>query len=303
MSIENRLQKNFKHLRKWAKRRGISAYRLYDKDIPEYPYLVDIYNEYAIVYLKLSKIDLEEKKKHHVDELLSGLDKLGFDEGKRYIKERKVQGDEFRYQKSSRSNHIEHVTENDLLFKVNLSDYIDTGLFLDHRPLRKILLEKDLKNKRVLNLFAYTCSLSVAAAKAGAYVTSVDMSQTYLGWGEENFALNELKVFEHNFINADCLKFIKEHKEKYDLMIIDPPTFSHSKKMEGTFDVGRDHPFILEACHRLLNYGGEIYFSNNQRDFKLETEYAFKDITKASIPEDFKDQKIHHLFYYQKDRS
>jgi 23S rRNA (cytosine1962-C5)-methyltransferase/23S rRNA (guanine2445-N2)-methyltransferase / 23S rRNA (guanine2069-N7)-methyltransferase len=301
MSIANRLKKNFKHKNKWAKRENIDAYRLYDRDIPDYPYIVDIYQDHVIIYLRLKEIDLDPKKEAHIDELFAGLEEIGFSADKHIVKSRKVQSSKDQYTKEASLKLTKKVQEREMLFKVNLTDYLDTGLFLDHRPLRKTLSSLELKGQTALNLFSYTCSLSVALAYAGATVTSVDMSKTYLSWGEENFAINDQKIYEHHFVAADCMSYVKENEQLFDIIIVDPPSFSNSKKMTGSFDIQRDHDYLLRKCYEFLRPGGKLYFSNNLRSFKLETNLPFKDITSSSIPVDFKDTKIHHLFYLEKE--
>jgi 23S rRNA (cytosine1962-C5)-methyltransferase len=307
MSIANRLIKNFKHRSKWARKNNYDAYRLYERDIPDYPYIVDIYQDMAIISLRLKEIDLEEKKEGHLGELCAALTELGFPENLQLQKRRKIQKEKLQYQKlGHRSDEkiIKRVQEGDFIFKVNLSDYLDTGLFLDHRPLRRKLSKLELKKKKALNLFSYTCSLSVALAKAGATVTSVDMSANYLGWGEENFAFNDIKVFEHHFERANCLEYLKleiENKNRYDVIVLDPPSFSNSKKMEDSFDIQRNHSPLLDQCYELLNPGGTLYFSNNLRSFKLESDLGFKDITGNSFDDDFKDPKLHQLYVLTKD--
>ena len=305
MSIYNRLKKNHKHLSKRASRQQITAYRLYDRDIPEFPYILEIYNDYAVISLRLKTIDEEESKKQNYQEFLAALDQLGFPSEKRVFKKRIKSDAKDQYTKNNDKPILQTVSEGNLRFQVNLNQYLDTGLFLDHRPWRKMFSESDLSGKRALNLFCYTGSLSVALAKAGAKVTSVDLSKNYLEWAKENFKLNELNPAQHEFIDEDCLGFLKEIEEKaFDIIIIDPPTFSVSKKFKGTFDVERDHSFLIRQSNRALKSGGQGYFSNNLRSFKLEDElkqrYGIEDISFQSIPEDFHDKKIHQAFTWKK---
>lgn len=300
--ITNRLKKNYKHKAKWAKRNNIHAYRLYDLDIPDFPFIVDIYNDYVILYHK-GHSEIDDAKGHDQLILQAIKEVIGVSAEKIIQKRRHIQDDENKYERfgTYNSSEIEEiVVEGDLKFKVNLTKYIDTGLFLDHRPLRK-KLSSVAANKRVLNLFCYTGSLSVACAVSAEKVTSVDMSNTYINWAKENFKVNEIDPDLHSFIRADVFAFLDECDEKFDLIIIDPPSFSTSKKMDNTLDIQRDHEMLLEKCFNLLERPhGMIYFSNNLRKFKISAKlcetFSVKDITKWSIPEDFHDQKIHHLF-------
>jgi len=300
--IENRLKKNYKHLSKWARKNNIEAYRLYDRDIPEYPYIVDIYKDHAIIYQRLNQ-DIDENKAHHKDELISALGTVcSLEPEKIIVKERAKQQGQNQYDKLDKKKSVFHVQEGDYKFAVNLHDYLDTGLFLDHRPLRKEM--KTLAaDKDFLNLFCYTASLSVAAAKANAKTTSVDLSNTYIDWAKENFAANDISLKSHDFISQSALTYLEDavrEGKKWDLIFLDPPTFSNSKKMSGTFDVLRDQIFLVDYCMRLLKPGGILLFSNNKRGFKLDEKllerYLVKDITSKTIPQDFRDKKIHVCF-------
>lgn len=308
MALKNRLAKNHKHLRKWAKRQGIEAWRLYDRDIPEYPYIIDIYADKAIVWLRLEEIDKTPERKNHLTELYEGLEELGYSEDKRIIKERRKQDRHDRYQKEDAKKQTKIIKEKDLSFEVNLTDYLDTGLFLDHRPWREKILTMDLKGKKALNLFCYTGSLSVALAHAGAEVTSIDLSPHYLDWAKRNFTHNDLNPRDHQWHCGDCIKAIREMVDDYkdnrslgfDFIVIDPPSFSVSKKFKGTFDVERDHEFLVDACLKLLRPQGKLWFSTNLRSFKLNPKYQdFKDTSFQTIPQDFHDKKIHKTFEYQ----
>ena len=207
------------------------------------------------------------------------------------------------YEKLGESKEFFTVHEYGIKFKINLVDYLDTGLFLDHRETRKIIASF-CKDKRVLNLFAYTCSFSVYAAVAGAAFTkSVDMSNTYSAWGKENFELNSISLKNHQIVRADCLKFLDQEirsRVKYDIIIIDPPTVSRSKKMDQMFDIQIDYITLLSKALKLLSPGGFIFFSTNSRKFVLdETQFphcTFVDISNKTIPLDFHDPKIHRCW-------
>jgi 23S rRNA (cytosine1962-C5)-methyltransferase len=298
--IKNRLEKNYKHKSKWARREKIEAYRLYDRDIPEFPYIVDLYNDQVVIYEKTDEI-IDQDKLHHFDYLLEALnDMLKISEDKVILKSRYRQSKEKKYEKLDSENSFITVAEKEAKFLVNLHDYLDTGLFLDHRPLRQIIF-KESKGKKVLNLFSYTGSISVFAALGGATsVTSVDMSSNYQDWARKNFLANNISLREHNFIIESALDYLPKAQHKFDLIILDPPTFSNSKKMDDDFEVEEDQIEIVSECMRLLNPNGTLYFSNNKRKFKLDEslkeKYNIINITEKTIPMDFHDQKIHHCF-------
>lgn len=297
--IFNRLQKNYKRLKKWANRLELEAYRLYDRDIPEYPYIVDLYGDQIVIFERIHW-DIDAGKEDHKEHILEAVEKLFSVDRKQIIyKERQRQSGSEQYTKRSRTNKRMEVREHQAKFLVNLHDYLDTGLFLDHRPLRQIIF-KEAAAKKVLNLFSYTGSISVMAALGGGTVTSVDMSATYMDWAKDNFKANGLDLSKHFFIQDNALEYLADCSEKFDLIILDPPTFSNSKKMEESFDVERDQIPLLEDTMRLLTPNGVLYFSNNKRKFRmdrgLEDRYLIQDITSRTIPEDFHDQSIHNCF-------
>ncbi len=298
--IKNRLEKNLKKLKPWSQRHKIEAYRIYDRDIPEYPFIVDLYKDYLLIHDRRDQI-LDKEKDHlpHLTEALKSL--FSCDDQHIVFKQRQRQEGLNQYEKLGQKNEFIFVQETQARFKINLWDYLDTGLFLDHRPIRQVIFKKS-EGKRFLNLFCYTGAVSVFAALGKAVTTSVDMSATYLKWAQENFALNELRLEDHKFIQADVLEWLRTQKPAptYDLIFLDPPTFSNSKRMEGTFDVERDQDSLVENCMNLLAPNGVLYFSNNKRKFKLseslKQKYLIRDITAESIPMDFHDQKIHCCF-------
>lgn len=299
-TIQNRIEKNYKHRAKWAKKEGLQCFRVYEKDIPEFPFIVDIYKDYAVIFEKRdSEIDAE--KFDHFKFIISAIkDVMDLPEEKIIIKSRMKQKGTTQYEKLEDRNEFFPVKEYQAEFLVNLHDYLDTGLFLDHRPMRQVIF-KEAKDKKFLNLFSYTGSVSVMAALGGAtHITSIDLSSTYQEWARKNFELNKLSLKNHNFIVQSALEYIEQAVNKFDLIFLDPPTFSNSKKMEDDFEVERDQQFIIKHSLRMLNPGGTLYFSNNKRKFKLDTgvlEFAnVLDITEKTIPQDFRDRKIHHCF-------
>lgn len=298
--IKNRLEKNYKKLKPWADRNRIEAFRLYDRDIPEYPYIVDIYKDHYLVYDKSDAVK-DQKKNHlpHVIEALKALFKT--DEAHILIKKRQRQEGLNQYEKLDESEQSFVVRESQALLKVNLQDYLDTGLFLDHRPMRHKIF-KSVASKSFLNLFCYTGSVSVFAALGGARTTSVDMSNTYIAWAQENFQLNNIDINSHEFVTANALQWIEDisGKRKWDVIFLDPPTFSNSKKMMDSFEVERDQDFLVDTTMSLLEPNGVLYFSTNMRKFRLAPQfleqYVVRDISEETIPQDFHDKKIHYCF-------
>ena len=301
-ALVNRIKKNYKHLRKWAARNEISCYRIYDHDIPEYPFCVDIYgddlhiSEYFF-YSRLSDEDYEEWMQSCIESIAEILDISG---DRIFLKRRKrMDHKSQQYEKVDKAQVTRIVNECGLQFKVNLSDYLDTGLFLDHRPLRQEV-RATAAGKSVLNLFAYTGSFSVyAAAGDAAQVTTVDLSNTYLNWAKENLELNNLyDASKHQFIAIDTMAFLKETPTQlYDMVIVDPPSFSNSRKFKGVWDVQRDHPTMLYHLLKHVKPGGVVYFSNNFRNFEPDFSRlgatSTEDISLKTIPEDFRNKRIH----------
>lgn len=305
-TIINRLKKNKKTRSSILKSEQTNCFRLYEKDIPEYPYIVDIYGDHALIYEKGKKIPSSdykfiETRRVHQAQIFEAIQKvMEISSNNIIIKTREVKKGKSQYKRANWVDDFFTVYENNMSFLVNLKMYIDTGLFLDHRVLRKWLL-KDCAQKRVLNLFSYTGSLSVAAAMGGAQVTTIDLSKTYLEWAVKNFEINKIETHKHEFIQADLMEYIKSDlKESYDVILLDPPSFSNSKRMETTLDVQRDHVFLITQLMPHLNKNAPLYFSTNLRSFKLDNsicdKYNVEDITLASIPKDFRDKKIHKCF-------
>jgi 23S rRNA (guanine2069-N7)-methyltransferase / 23S rRNA (guanine2445-N2)-methyltransferase len=297
--FRTRLLKRARHLRRWPTKLGITCLRLYDKDIPEIPLVVDRYED--MLHIGEYERPHDRTPAEHSDwlELMArtAAKAIEIDPRKVFFKQRRPQRGNTQHEKVDDQKKIFEVCEGGLRFLVNMSDYLDTGLFLDHRITRSIVRSK-AKGKRFLNLFAYTGSFSVYAADGGATeTTTVDLSPRYLEWAAQNMKLNGFDGDNHRTVEGDCLVFLNNDDRKYDLAVIDPPTFSNSKKTECDFDIGRDYPALLQAALRRMAPGGVIYFSTNFRRFKLdETLFPgvkFHEISKQTVPDDFRNKRIH----------
>jgi 23S rRNA (guanine2445-N2)-methyltransferase / 23S rRNA (guanine2069-N7)-methyltransferase len=301
--VGNRLRKNKKRIEKWARKNNIECYRVYDADMPEYAFALDCYGEsYQLTEYKAPKsVDAfgAMQRRMHFEEAVKQVFELR--KSQLFFKERKRQKGKHQYEKMEEVKTFFTVTEGQGQFLVNLSDYLDTGLFLDHRPVRKMIYEM-AKGKRFLNLFCYTSAASVHAALGGATSSlSVDMSNTYLNWSERNFRKNRLDQKAHTTQRADVLQWIKSARDEYDLIFLDPPSFSNSKKMDDVLDIQRDHVGLVEGAMELLSDDGTLIFSNNLRGFKLDTELSEKfnieDISSKTIDTDFeRNSKIHQCW-------
>ncbi len=302
----NRLQKNLKKLKPWAKKQGTNCYRLYDADMPEYSVAIDIYDTWVHIqeYAAPKSID-PEKAQNRLRDILDAVPvALNMDREQVVLKQRVMQKGRKQYEKQDQQDQTFEVQEGSCRFYVNLKDYLDTGLFLDHRPIRTDI-ETQARDKDFLNLFSYTCTASVHAAMGGARSTvSVDMSTTYLNWGRKNLTLNGLPENNHEFIQADCIQWLRgaqKLERRFDIIFMDPPSFSNSKRMDGVLDVQRDHVELIQQCMVLLRPGGKLIFSTNYRRFKIEhgalNEYAVSDISAQSLPRDFaRNSKIHQCY-------
>jgi Predicted SAM-dependent methyltransferases len=304
--FRNRLTKVYRHIGKQARRQGITCYRVYDHDLPEFPFCIEVYEEN--IYLAEYKRRFEMAEQQHEEFLENSIvlicEVLGKPTDNVYIKQRQRKpGRLGQYQRIATEQEFFTVQEAGLQFKVNLSDYLDTGLFLDHRITRG-MLRNEAAGKRVLNLFCYTGSFSVYAAAGGASkVTSVDLSKTYLQWAEDNMRLNNLGP--HEFVHADVKQYLDElPPDSYELVVMDPPTFSNSKRMKDFLDIQRDHVDLLNKTLRATSDGGTIYFSTNYRRFELDAAHiratAIKDITRATTPFDFQGKLHRYCFRIMK---
>ena len=298
----NRLKKNLKTLGKWARQQDISCYRLYDADMPEFAVAIDLYGDWAHVqeYAAPASIS-EEKAQARLQDVLVALPQvLGIPASQVVLKQRQRQTGKQQYQRMDRRGEFMTVTEGQVKLLVNLTDYLDTGLFLDHRPIR-LRIADEARGKRFLNLFCYTASASVHAAVGGARkTTSVDLSKTYLDWARRNLSLNGLSDL-HQLVQDDVMKWLEQDRGEYELIFIDPPTFSNSKRLDDVFDVQRDHVRLLDMAMARLAPGGVLYFSNNFRRFRLDPalaeKYQVEDISAQTLDKDFqRNSRIHRTW-------
>jgi 23S rRNA (guanine2445-N2)-methyltransferase / 23S rRNA (guanine2069-N7)-methyltransferase len=323
----NRLGKNLKRLMSWAQKEGIGCYRLYDADMPEYAFAIDTYRTlgagdthmtwlYVQEYAAPAEIELDAIRRRRGEALSTLPEVTGVPPERIRVRVRRRTKRGEQYTKVDEQANFHVVEEGGLKFRVNFDDYLDTGLFLDHRMTRQ-RLRADARGKRFLNLFCYTGTATVYAAAGGAASTvSVDLSRTYLEWAQRNLGLNGLSGRQHQFIQADCREWLASAAGRgstigagaadgaagpFDLIFLDPPTFSNSKRMEGVLDVERDHPALIDACARLLAPGGCIVFSTNAQRFRMDesvpARFATKDISAATLPRDFeRNPRIHRCF-------
>ena len=302
--VLNRLKKNQRKLDGWRKKSGISCYRLYDADIPEYAVAVDIYDQSIYVQEYAPPNTISEKvARERFGEIKQAVKEFSASfRGKIHYKERRRQKGDSQYERlNDGPSDTIHVSEGNAQFEVNLSDYLDTGLFLDHRPVRGLIGEM-VKGKSFLNLFCYTAAASVQAAMAGAsHSLSIDMSNTYLDWAQRNFDLNSLRSSKHQLLRADCLKWLEIEGELYDVIFLDPPTFSNSKKMDSVLDIQRDHGDLIRSSMAKLVPGGTLIFSNNFRKFKMDEltvrQFDCQNITPQTLDVDFaRNPRIHNVW-------
>ncbi len=298
----NRLRKNFQHLKKWAKRNNITCYRVYDADLPEYAFAIDIYNDHCIIqeYKAPDSVPEEKAQQRFKDAINITPEVLEINPANVIAKTREKQKGKQQYTKISNSKSLLEITEGRARFKINLTDYLDTGIFLDHRIMR-LQFAKLLPKTKFLNCYCYTGTASVHAALGGATTTNIDLSNTYLNWAKDNFLLNSLDINKHRFIQEDCLEWLKNCRENFDVVFLDPPSFSNSKSMQNTLDIQRDHPELISHTMKLLKLNGILYFSTNLRKFKLQEEitnkYNVQDISSNTIDQDFKrNSKIHYCY-------
>ncbi|HEY1491491.1 MAG TPA: bifunctional 23S rRNA (guanine(2069)-N(7))-methyltransferase RlmK/23S rRNA (guanine(2445)-N(2))-methyltransferase RlmL, partial [Steroidobacteraceae bacterium] len=308
----NRLAKNIKHLRSWTQREQVSCYRLYDADMPEYAFAIDLYRTLdpdvpwlcVQEYAAPAEIELEAVRRRRGEVLVSLPQVTGVPAERIQVRTRRRIKRGEQYEKLDQQAEFYQVMEGGLKFRVNFEDYLDSGIFLDHR-LTRARLRQAAPGTRFLNLFAYTGTASVYAAAGGALsTTTLDMSRTYLDWAQRNLSINGFHGAAHSFVQADCLEWLRqarERSERYDLIFLDPPTFSNSKRMDGVLDIERDHAQLIADCALLLAPGGLIVFSTNAQKFKLSDQvlqrFVVRDISVATLPKDFeRNPRIHKCY-------
>jgi 23S rRNA (guanine2445-N2)-methyltransferase / 23S rRNA (guanine2069-N7)-methyltransferase len=300
--LANRLAKNLKHLSRWLRKENISCYRIYDADIPQYAIAIDVYEDWVHVqeYKPPRSVDAVKAFVRLNDAMKVISRVLDVDNRHIILKTRKKQSGAEQYTRMDVSGETVIAHEYGLKFKLNLKDYLDTGLFPDHRLTRRLIAAISA-SKSFLNLFAYTGTATVYAAAGGASsTTTVDMSNTYLAWARENLRLNNLDGKQHEFIREDCLAWMADAEnqgKRYQLIFLDPPTFSNSRRMDRTLDIRRDHVELIKQAAALLDDDGVLIFSSNARGFKLDEEsldeYSLRDITRMTTPEDFRRKPAH----------
>ncbi len=324
--FHNRLAKNARHLRKWARRADIHAYRVYDRDVPEFPLIIDCFEAEAArgteadgLFLQLQEVDTgwqqtEAAHREWIDHLVEvAAETFEVTTDRVAIKHRarqRVGGDKTAQHRASGLDEDDIVVrEGGHRFIVNLHGYLDTGLFLDHRVTRGLVGDR-AAGTRFLNLFSYTSSFTVYAARAGALSSeSVDLSNTYSNWAERNLRLNSIDLGRHRVIRDDAFTWLRDavsafeagDRDGVDLIVLDPPTFSNSKAMQGVLDVQRDHPWLIRQCLQLLSPDGDLFFSTNLRSFELDPlvqeKALFHELSAKTIPEDFRDRRIHRCWH------
>jgi len=305
--LANRLRKNLRRLKSWRKRDGVSCFRLYDRDLPEYAVAIDQYEDWLHVQEFAAPASIDPNKaQRRLAIILSVLpDVTGVPAEQIVLKTRQRQRGSEQYRKLDGQGGELEAREGRYRFGINLQDYIDTGLFLDHRPTRA-LIERLAEGRSFLNLFCYTGSATVYAAGGGAVSSdSVDMSRPYLDWARQNLSRNGLGSPRHRFIQADCLQWLEQEKKRYDLIFLDPPTFSNSKRMSQDFSVQQDHTRLVELAMKRLTPGGLLLFSTNARRFKLDLEPVDKieiiDLTQKTTPPDFPRGHAHQCWLLAAD--
>ena len=325
-AFENRLRKNLAFRRRWARRRGISCFRIYDRDVPQFPFAVDWFETVAPraeTHLQVQEIDTgwrmsDEEYRAWLGAVCDAACAVcAVPAAQLHLKRRERQRGSSQYEKDEKAaSAVLLVEEEGNRFEINLDSYLDTGLFLDHRPMRARVAKtiaqraREGAGTRFLNLFAYTGSFTVYAARAGASSSAtVDLSNTYQAWTARNFALNGIDSSRHVLVRADVLKWLVDALAgagRYDVIVLDPPSFSNSKNMQGVLDVQRDHARLLGQCHDLLAGGGELFFSTNLRSFAMDPQVqqhlAPREFTHGSVPEDFRrpGKPPHRAWHFRK---
>ncbi len=320
--FQHRLVKNARHLRKWARREDVHAYRLYDRDVPEFPIIIDRFDtddDPSRTWLQLQEVDTgwqqteaehREWMEHLIGVTADALEVPTTRVSRKHRGRQRIGGEKTAQHQATGADEDDLVVrEGGHRFLVNLHGYLDTGLFLDHRVTRGLVGAR-AAGKRFLNLFSYTGSFSVYAARGGATQSeSVDLSNTYSDWADRNLRLNGIDGARHRTIRADVFTWLRDavaafeagDRDGVDLIVLDPPTFSNSKAMQGVLDVQRDHPWLIRQCLALLSRDGDLYFSTNLRSFVLDPlvqeRARFVEISAKTVPADFRDRRIHRCWH------
>ncbi len=301
----NRLRKNVRHWDKWARRQGVTCYRVYDRDVPEYPVAIDVYQERVHLqeYENRWEADPDTVQRWREEMIATVAQVLKCPCPMIAVKQRQRQRGTAQYEKLNHEGESFIVVENGHGFEVNLNNYLDTGLFLDHRNTRR-MVQGRAEGAQFLNLFAYTGAFTVYAAAGGAVCsTTVDMSNTYQDWARRNFLLNGMDLSKHKLVRADVFQYLSSARQsglRYDLIVMDPPSFSNSKKMQGVLDIQRDHVTLIDDAMALLTIDGELFFSTNRRGLRLGDElhdrYLVHEISRQTVPDDFRNKNIHRCW-------
>lgn len=307
--LANRLRKNLKQFLKWAQKEDISCFRIYDSDLPEYNCCIDIYGKWVHIqeYAPPKSVPTELAEERFRLTVQTVKEVLNLRSDRLFLKTRSRQRGRKQYQRQGTKSKLYEVREGSCYFLVNFTDYLDTGLFLDHRPVRRYIFQQ-ASGKRFLNLFGYTATASVQAAAGGATrTTTVDLSANYLRWGRCNFALNGFAEQKHRLIVADCMEWLADETDMYDFIFVDPPTFSNTKKKERVFDIQRDHETLVHQAMRRLAPEGVLLFSTNYTRFQIAAPlmeaFALENITQQTIPVDFqRHRKIHQCWEIRHNR-
>ncbi|MDA3851068.1 MAG: bifunctional 23S rRNA (guanine(2069)-N(7))-methyltransferase RlmK/23S rRNA (guanine(2445)-N(2))-methyltransferase RlmL, partial [Spirochaetaceae bacterium] len=305
--FQNRLDKNLSRIQRWAEKNEVSCYRIYDADLPDYNFALDFYQGKWInlqEYVPPGIVDQKQTDKHIREAIEVLQHTLKLPKSSIYVKQRKSQTRSIQYDRQDHKGQRFRIAENGCYGWTNFQDYLDTGIFLDHRPIRKYIKEH-AKDTWFLNLFSYTATASVAAATGGASLcVSVDTSTTYLDWGKDNFRVNKIHPQDHEFIKDDAMAWLKKEKRSYHMIFVDPPTFSNNSTQKRKFDVQKDHINLLNLCYRRLRPGGTLIFSNNFRQFEMQYQCRdgeMEEVTSWSIPEDFsRGKRIHRCWIIKK---
>ena len=308
LMLFNRIKKNIKQLKKWAKKENITCYRIYDADLPEYSAAIDIFENKWLHIQEYSppKTIPQVKTEKRLNDILFVVSAItGIPYNNIYLKKRSRQKGTSQYNKLNTSGKLTKIKENNMTFLLNFTDYLDVGIFLDHRPIRMFIKENS-KNKRFLNLFSYTATATVYAVKGGAKSSfSIDLSNTYTKWAEKNFIDNDIDLKNNKLIKDDCVSWLKNNHTIFDLILLDPPTFSNSKSTDNYLDIQKDHIYLIKLALKHLSKDGILIFSNNFKRFKLDSDkldnVIIEDISQNTIPFDYKrSKKIHYCWLIRK---